>query len=345
MKIELFDYQLPDELIAQFPNRNRDESRLMVVDRKLNAKKIVPFKTILDYFCQGDALVVNNTKVFKARLLGHRISGAKVEIFLVRNLSRKSEEVWLALARPSKKLRELEKITFGKFTVQLMKYLKQGRWEVKFSSSKSKQKIIEQYGHIPLPQYIKTDDEAVDIERYQTIFAKDKNDAAVAAPTAGFHFTHKLIDSLKEKGVKIVELTLNVGPGTFKPVEVDNISDHIVDPEFAELSEKAAETINAVKKNGNKIFAVGTTTCRTLESAAMKSGNLLPFSGECSLYIKPGYKFNVVDHLITNFHLPKSSLLILVSAFHDRKHILDSYKLAIENRMMFYSYGDAMLLL
>ncbi len=345
MDISLFDFELPDALIAQAPSRNRDESRLLVLNREDNSIASKSFKDITSYFQKGDCLVVNNTKVFKARLLGKRKSGGEVEVFLVRRLEKPNQ--WTALVKPSRRLNENEEILFGdnSLFLSLRKSRGEGRWDILFESQKVEETIIEQFGHVPLPLYIKRSDTPTDVNRYQTIFADPNQAGAVAAPTAGFHFTDAIIAMLKEIGVEIAELTLHVGPGTFKPVSVDNIEDHTVDPEYAVLSSVATDKINKARQNGNKIITVGTTSTRTLESAEIdKDSNLLPFEKFVDLYIQPGYKFRVVDHLITNFHLPKSSLLILISAFAGREQVLDAYALAIKEKYRFYSYGDAMLI-
>jgi len=358
MDVSLFDYYLPTELIAQFPARRRDTSRLMVLDRATDKTDIFPFRYILHYLKKGDALVVNTTKVFKARLFGRRATGAKVEIFLVRPMSAPAEGdgrlpikkiktacCWEAFVSPSRRVKEDERILFDSLGVLLQKDLGGGKWEVVFDSQSQCDTIISRFGHVPLPHYIKREDQPRDIRRYQTIFADKTKVRAVAAPTAGFHFTKSLLQTVKERGVKIIEVCLHVGPGTFKPVKVDNINDHIVDPEFAELPARAALSLSEIKAKGGEVFAVGTTTVRTLESAKIINSEIQPFSKMVDLYIKPGFKFNVVDHLVTNFHLPKSSLLILVSAFAGRERILSAYEEAIENRLRFYSYGDAMLIL
>ncbi|MBD3401783.1 tRNA preQ1(34) S-adenosylmethionine ribosyltransferase-isomerase QueA [candidate division GN15 bacterium] len=344
MDLSLFDYDLPRELIAQFPSRRRDQSRLLVLDRSSGETRQGRFRDILDYIKPGDALVVNNTRVFKARLLGRRQSGGKVEIFLVRRVEPESER-WLALVSPSRRLKEGEVIPFDRnLTVQLEKSLGSGQWEVLFSSARSRERVIARHGHVPLPHYIARSDERSDLNRYQTIFADRGKTGAVAAPTAGFHFTPSLRQALEEAGVTVVELTLHVGPGTFKPITVDNVEEHTVDPEWSELSAEAAATLNRVRAAGGKVFAVGTTSVRTLESAPISEGEIQPFSGMVDLYIKPGFTFQVVDHLITNFHLPKSSLLVLVSAFAGRERILQAYVEAVASEYRFYSYGDAMLI-
>ena len=344
MDVSLFDYKLPKELIAQFPERNRDKSRLLILDRATGGIRHAKFKSVLDYLEPGDALVVNNTKVFKARLWGNRESGAKVEVFLVRRESN-DEECWHALVSPSRRVKEGERIYFDKHFVTLENYKGLGGWTVRFPSKTARETIIARYGHVPLPHYINRDDRPSDIRRYQTVFADKGKTGAVAAPTAGFHFTRPILNELGEKGVETVELTLHVGPGTFKPIKTDNIDEHKVDPEYAELPPSAAEKLSAVKARGGRIVAVGTTSVRTLESAKIKDGEILPFAGMVDLYIKPGYKFRLVERLVTNFHLPQSSLLVLVSAFAGRETILRTYAEAVRKRYRFYSYGDAMLIL
>jgi len=343
--ISLFDYRLPSELIAQFPARRRDQSRLMVLDRSHGDVGIHPFKSLVEHLRPGDALVVNSTKVFRARLFGRRATGAKVEMFLVRSVASDDPCSWEALVSPSRRVKVGEEILFDRFKVRLAADLGGGRWEVVFRSGRQRQSIISRFGHVPLPHYIKRDDQPSDLRRYQTIFADKHNVGAVAAPTAGFHFTKSILAGLRAKEVELIEVCLHVGPGTFKPVKTDHIEDHVVDPEMATLSPDAAATINRVRERGGRIVAVGTTSVRTLESAPMRGGEIQPFCGMVDLYIRPGYEFNVVDHLVTNFHLPKSSLLILVSAFAGRERILDAYQKAIMQRMRFFSYGDAMLIL
>ncbi|MDH4157594.1 MAG: tRNA preQ1(34) S-adenosylmethionine ribosyltransferase-isomerase QueA, partial [candidate division Zixibacteria bacterium] len=311
---------------------------------------IVPFTHLVDYLKRGDALVVNTTKVFKARLFGRRPTGAKVEVFLVRRITglstRKGHACpWEAMVRPSRRVKEGERVIFDSLHAILAKDLGGGRWAVEFPSKTVEQKIIAHFGHVPLPHYIKRDDQPSDIRRYQTIFADPDKIGAVAAPTAGFHFTRPILDTIRARGARLVEVCLHVGPGTFKPVTADNIDDHVVDPELAELSPQAARSLNQVRQKGGRVFAVGTTSVRTLESARIVDGRIQPFAGEVDLYIRPGFAFGVTDHLVTNFHLPKSSLIILVSAFAGRERVLDAYRQAIALQMRFYSYGDAMLIL
>ncbi|MCX6835102.1 MAG: tRNA preQ1(34) S-adenosylmethionine ribosyltransferase-isomerase QueA [candidate division Zixibacteria bacterium] len=347
MKLSLFDYDLPRELIAQYPNRRRDQSRLMVLDRATGQISHRKFRHIVEYLRCGDALVINNTKVFKARLLGRRATGGQVEVFLVRHLDDVSVESWEALAQPSRRLKEGERIFFNdndEHGIDLLTNLGDGRWRVRFDSAASRRKVIAQFGHVPLPQYIAREDQPADLRRYQTVFAKAEHTGAVAAPTAGFHLTRGLLSKVRSTGVKVCEITLHVGPGTFKPITAENIEAHTVDPEFAQISQSVADTLTAVRASGGRIFAVGTTSVRTLESAPLKNGEILALAGMVDTYLRPGHRFRCVDHLITNFHLPRSSLLVLVSAFAGREQILAAYAEAIRERYRFYSYGDAMLL-
>lgn len=352
MDINLFDYDLPSELIAQYPPKRRGHSKLMILNRSTGQIDIKPFRDLPEYLVRDDALVMNNTRVFKARLLGHRQSGAEVEVFLTKALSQSAissimgSRPWEGLVRPSRRLKEGEEILFDeRHRLFLKENLGDGKWVVIFSSKTMEQNVICKFGHVPLPQYIKRQDETRDSKRYQTVFARRDKARAVAAPTAGLHFTHSMLKKLKEQGVKTVEVTLDVGPGTFKPVNVTDINRHVVDPEFASLSARTCRSLNSVKADGKRIIAVGTTSVRTLESASVTSNKMQPLSKDVDLYIKPGYRFKFTDCILTNFHLPKSSLLILVSAFAGRERIIEAYKEAIRNKMRFYSYGDAMLIL
>ena len=324
----------------------------MILNRSTNQIEIRPFSALPDYLVRGDALVFNNTRVFNARLLGRRQSGAEVEVFLTKALSqsadssKKGPRPWGALVRPSRRLKEKEEIIFDEHDrLYLKENLGEGKWLVIFTSKTMEKNVIRKYGHVPLPQYIKRQDENSDSKRYQTVFARKDKAAAVAAPTAGLHFTQSMLEKLKQQGVKTVEVTLDVGPGTFKPVKVNDINRHVVDAEFASLSAKVCKSLNSVKANDKRVIAVGTTSMRTLESAAVAGNKIEPFSKDVDLYIKPGYRFKFADCLLTNFHLPKSSLLILVSAFAGRERILKAYQEAISHKMRFYSYGDAMLIL
>lgn len=344
-KLSDFDYQLPKELIAQFPNKRRDLSRLLVLNRASGRVEHQQFSDLPHYLQKGDALVVNNTRVFKARLIGRRTTGAEVEIFLVRKLAQRGER-WLALATLSRRLKEGEKILFGdELSLVIEKGLGEGQWEVSFATKVTREKVVSHFGHVPLPHYIARADQPADLRRYQTVFANKEKAGAVAAPTAGFHFTLPLLKGLEKAGISLVELTLHVGPGTFRPISAEQIEDHTVDPEWAELDAAAARQLNKVRKAGGRIFAVGTTSTRVLESLEIIDGKIQPFEGMVDLYIRPGHSFRLVDHLITNFHLPKSSLLVLVSAFAGREQILKAYQEAVAQKYRFYSYGDAMLIL
>jgi S-adenosylmethionine:tRNA ribosyltransferase-isomerase len=343
--VALFDYHLPGELIAQFPLRRRQRSRLLILDRSRRHLAHARFSEIPAYFAEGDVLVVNNTKVFKARLIGRRATGARVEILLVRKPTA-SEEVWQAMVTPSRRVREGEAILFeDRLSALLSRDLGGGYWRVVFSSRTALRRILARHGHVPLPPYISRNDQPSDIRRYQTVYARSDRVGAVAAPTAGFHFTRPLLAELAARGIRIAELTLHVGPGTFKPITAADIAAHTVDPEYAELSAPAAVTINRARDEGKSVFVVGTTSVRTLEAAPVRDGHLEPFTGMIDLYIKPGHRFRWVDHLITNFHLPRSSLLVLVSALAGRERILEAYREAVAHRYRFYSYGDAMLIL
>jgi S-adenosylmethionine:tRNA ribosyltransferase-isomerase len=345
MDVKLFDYHLPPELIAQEPLHRRADSRLLVLERRSGTLEHRRFADLVDLLQPGDGLVVNNTKVLRARLWGHRKTGGKIEIFLVRrsNLERCNADLWEALVSPSRRLHPEEEIHFDEtHAVRLIEYLDNGRWVIDFGSVSKRRVILSRFGHVPLPPYIHREDGALDQRRYQTVFANAHREGAVAAPTAGLHFTNELLTKIRRKGISVIELTLHVGPGTFKPIKVDRIEDHRVDPEFVEVSQSAAEQINAVRKRGGSIVAVGTTSVRSLESAPLKGDQLESFSGMVDLFIKPGFAFRVVDHLVTNFHLPKSSLLVLVSAMAGRELVLEAYREAVQREYRFYSYGDAM---
>jgi len=347
MKLSQFNYALPKDLIAQQPNRRRDRSRLMVLNRFSGRVEHQRFSDLPHYLQPGDALVINNTRVFKARLMGRRTSGAETEVFLVRKLNKRSEK-WLALATNSKRLKEGEEIVFGedgKQAVTIEKGVGEGQWEVSFENKAAREAIVKDFGKVPLPHYIDREPRPIDQRRYQTVYADEEKTGAVAAPTAGLHFTQTLLKSLGKSGVNVVELTLHVGPGTFRPMTVEDIDEHSIDPEWAELPAASARVLNKTRKEGGRIFAVGTTSTRVLESLEITEGKLQPCEGMVDLYIKPGHSFRLVDHMLTNFHLPKSSLLVLVAAFAGLDEILTAYKEAVANKYRFYSYGDAMLIL
>lgn len=337
MKTEEFDYYLPEELIAQTPAENRDSSKLLVLDRKNRSLTHGIFSDILHYIDPGDALVINNTRVIKARLIGRRSTGGRVEVLL---LNPAGSDTWECLVRPGHKLPPGEQIFVGDLVGQvqartpyggrLITWRYQGNWE----------DVLERVGRVPLPPYIKTPLE--DPERYQTVYAQVPGSAA--APTAGLHFTPSLLDKLSSKGVELIPVTLNVGLGTFRPVTVEDIEDHEMHSESYEITEEAAEAVNKCKESGHRVFAVGTTVVRVLESSC-HDGKVLPGKASTSLFIYPGYRFKVVDCMITNFHLPKSTLLMMVSAFAGKQFVMDAYQEAIKRRYRFFSFGDAMLIL
>lgn len=346
-----FDYHLPQDRIAQAPIEPRDHSKLMVVDRQKQSVEHRHFYDIVEYLRPGDIIVWNNSKVFKARLFGKLLSqsGAglwehkrDIELFLVRPMENKG--VWKALAKPGKHVRNGMRVEIAPdFSCEVMLKEPDGTILVQFPFDEA---IVREkaniHGHIPIPPYVK--DEPHELESYQTVYAR--HEGSVAAPTAGFHFTPELIEKFKKKGVEFAEITLHVGLGTFLPVKSERVDDHTMHSEWVELSEEHAQKINRAKKEGKRVIAVGTTTVRTLEGITAMRGALAPYTGDINIFIKPGFEFKIVDALITNFHLPKSTLLILVAAFvGDREFILRCYEKAIEKEYRFYSFGDAMLLL
>lgn len=340
MDVKDFDYDLPEELIAQDPLEDRSSSRLMVLDKKTGEVSHHIFKEIIKYLRPGDCLVLNNTKVIPARLYGVKEGTmAKIEILL---LKRKQNDVWETLVKPGKKAKTGTKIIFGDgiLTGEVIDVVDDGNRLIQFSYDGIFEEILDKLGQMPLPPYITH--QLKDKNRYQTVYAK--YDGSAAAPTAGLHFTKELLNEVKEKGVDIAEVTLHVGLGTFRPVKVDNVLDHHMHSEFYMVSQEAADKINNAKKNGGRIISVGTTSTRTLESAADENGMLHECSGWTDIFIYPGYKFKVIDCLITNFHLPQSTLVMLVSALAGREHILSAYKKAVEEKYRFFSFGDAMFI-
>ena len=340
MDVKDFDYDLPEELIAQDPLEDRSSSRLMVLDKKTGEVSHHIFKEIIKYLRPGDCLVLNNTKVIPARLYGVKEGTmAKIEILL---LKRKQIDVWETLVKPGKKAKPGTKIIFGDgiLTGEVIDVVDDGNRLIQFSYDGIFEEILDKLGQMPLPPYITH--QLKDKNRYQTVYAK--YDGSAAAPTAGLHFTKELLNEVKEKGVDIAEVTLHVGLGTFRPVKVDNVLDHHMHSEFYMVSQEAADKINNAKKNGGRIISVGTTSTRTLESAADENGMLHECSGWTDIFIYPGYKFKVIDCLITNFHLPQSTLVMLVSALAGREHILSAYKKAVEEKYRFFSFGDAMFI-
>lgn len=343
--INEYDYELPKELIAQVPSEKRENCRMMVLDRAKKSVEHKHFYDITDYFDENDVIVLNNTKVIPARLFGRKNTGAHIEVFLLKQIS---DKVWEVLINPSKRVKEESIIEISPdLYVKVLTRQNEGKWLVELHYDGNFYEILDKVGNIPLPPYIErtmTDEQLknLDYDRYQTVYAQ--REGSVAAPTAGLHFTEEILEKLKAKGVQICYVTLNVGLGTFRPVKVDNILDHKMDSEEFEISAETAKIINDAKKQGKKITAVGTTTVRTLETCAKKYGEILETIDDSTLFIYPGFEFKVVDRLITNFHLPKSTLIMLVSAFAGKDFVFDSYSEAIKEQYKFYSYGDCMLI-
>ena len=345
MHVSAFDYELPTELIAQEPLPQRDASRMLVVDRAKQSWTDSHFRQLPQQLEAGDLVVINNTRVFPARLIGRRQpSGGRVEILLVRELE---PDVWEALVRPGRRLRKNDEVSFegGQLTARIIDEPGQELRHLRLQSIKSLTSVLDEFGEMPLPPYITrpAGGATADRERYQTLFAKARG--AIAAPTAGLHFTPNVMDQIAARGARLAEITLHVGYGTFEPVRVDFTEQHSVSAEEYEIGEAAAQAINETKKHGGRVIAVGTTTTRALESAVNERGVLDPICGSATLTIVPGYKFRVVDALLTNFHLPRSSLLMLVSSFAGHELILAAYRHSVASRYRFYSYGDCMLVI
>lgn len=340
MKLEEFDYYLPEELIAQVPIEKRDESRLLVLDKNEKTIEHKVFKDIIDYLEPGDCLVRNNTKVIPARLYGKKETGANVEFVLLKQIE---GDIWESIVRPGNKLRPGTKVLFGDgiLEAEILDIMEGGTRKVKFTYHGIFNEILDKIGLMPLPPYIH--ESLKDKDRYQTVYAKYKGSAA--APTAGLHFTPELLKQIEEKGIKIANVTLHVGIGTFRPVKEENIEDHKMHTEHFYIKEEDAQKINEAKQNGKRVIAVGTTSCRVLETIAdEKTGMVKAQEADTGIYIYPEYKFKCIDALITNFHLPKSTLLMLVSAFADREFILKAYEEAVKEKYRFFSFGDAMLI-
>ncbi|WP_027339693.1 tRNA preQ1(34) S-adenosylmethionine ribosyltransferase-isomerase QueA [Halonatronum saccharophilum] len=341
MKVEEFDFVLPEELIAQEPMEPRDQSRLMMINKETKEIKDRIFKDIVDYFEPGDTLVRNNTKVIPARLFGHKEgTGGKVEVLLLKQVEL---DTWEVLVKPGRKVKKGTRVVFGDgdLIAQVEERTDFGGRVIKFEYDGVFEEILDKLGEMPLPPYITK--ELEEDSKYQTVYAKKRGSAA--APTAGLHFTDSLLKSIKEKGVNIVDITLHVGLGTFRPVKVDDIKDHDMHSEYYEISKESADIINKTKEDGKRVFAVGTTSTRTLEAVGDKEGKVKEAKGWTDIFIYPGYEYKVVDALITNFHLPKSTLLMLVSAFAGRELALQAYKEAVEKEYRFYSFGDGMVIL
>jgi S-adenosylmethionine:tRNA ribosyltransferase-isomerase len=357
MQLSEFDYDLPDELIAQQPLERRDASRMLVVNRADQTLHDSKFELLPEYVQPGDVIVVNNTRVFPARLIGNRDpSGGHVEVLLVRELKpseslveagARPSQIWEALVRPTQRLKPGSRIRFGNshLRAEVIGDSAKGFRILRFEGDQPLKTLMRELGQTPLPPYIKRPlgTSVTDDERYQTVFASENG--AIAAPTAGLHFTAQVTEALLARQARIVEITLHVGYGTFQPVRVDNIEQHRVDAEFYEIREEAASMINETRAHGGRVIAVGTTTVRALESAATNEGLVVPGRCETGLTIIPGYEFRITDALLTNFHLPRSSLLLLVSAFAGRNLTLEAYRHAVAARFRFYSYGDCMLVI
>ena len=341
MRVEDFDFDLPEELIAQTPLKNRSESRLMVLNRKEKSIRHDVFKNIKDYLLPGDCLVLNDTKVLPARLFGVKPdTGAHVEVLLLKQLE---DDRWETLVKPAKRVKKGTVLQFGdgKLTATCEEILEHGGRILSFSYEGVFYEVLDELGEMPLPPYIK--EHLDDRDRYQTVYAKERGSAA--APTAGLHFTEELLEEIKQMGVHIAFITLHVGLGTFRPVSVDNIEEHQMHAEFYQMSEETAQLLNHVKEKGGRIITVGTTSTRTLETIASKfDGQFKPDSGWTSIFIYPGYTFKAIDGIITNFHLPKSTLIMLVSAFAGREFTLQAYHDAVEKQYRFFSFGDAMFI-
>lgn len=341
MKRSDFYYELPPELIAQDPLEDRSASRLMILDRMTGALEHKVFSEITDYLKEGDCLVINDTKVIPARLIGTKVdTGAQIEVLL---LKRRSDATWEVLVKPGRKARPGCRISFGNGLLvgEVTDMIEDGNRLLRFEYEGVFEQILDQLGEMPLPPYITH--RLKDKDRYQTVYAKHEGSAA--APTAGLHFTKELLETIRQKGVTIAHVTLHVGLGTFRPVKADNILEHHMHSEYIHITPEEAAVINAARKKGGRIIAVGTTSLRTLESAAGENGEIKPVSRETDIFIYPGYTFKAVDALITNFHLPESTLLMLVSALAGKENILNAYRTAIEERYRFFSFGDAMLIM
>ncbi len=334
-----YDFELPPELIAQTPAQKRDESRLMVLDRAAGTINHRKFADLPGFFSAGDALVLNTSKVIRARLLGTRDSGAPAEVMLIKSLADGRYE---AMVHPGGKLKPGRKISVSpQLEVEILEITERGTRIVQLHSELPPDEAIERFGHIPLPPYIRRGDESNDATRYQTVYAREPG--SVAAPTAGLHFTEQMLDAIRQRDVSIAEVVLHVGAGTFKPVDVDDPADHVMHEEWFTIPAFAADTLNAARDRGGRITAVGTTTVRTLETA-MSGRRFAPATGETEIFIRPGYEFKAVDRLLTNFHLPRSTLLMLVAAFAGYGLAMEAYRTAIGERYRFFSYGDAMLI-
>ena len=339
MKVKEFNYELPKELIAQTPYDKRDEARLMVLDREHQTIDHKIFRDVIDYLEAGDCLVINDTKVIPARLYGKKDTGANVEFLLLKRLE---GDEWEAMVRPGNKLKPGSKVEFGEglLKVEVLEVMPGGNRKVKFEYNGIFNEILDQIGLMPLPPYIT--ERLKDKNKYQTVYAKYEGSSA--APTAGLHFTEELLEKVKEKGVEIAKVTLHVGIGTFRPVKVENVEEHDMHSEHYYIKKEEAEKINKAKENGHKVIAVGTTSCRVLESASNEQGLVHEIEDDTNIFIYPGYKFKCIDSLITNFHLPESTLIMLVSSLAGKDFILKAYEEAVREKYKFFSFGDAMII-
>lgn len=345
ISIKEYDYELPKELIAQTPSEKRENCRMMVLNRAQKTIENMHFYDLVNYFDENDVIVLNNTKVIPARLFGRKNTGAHIEVFLLKQIG---DKTWEVLINPSKRVKEESIIEISPdLYVKVLTRQNEGKWLVELHYDGNFYEILDKVGNIPLPPYIErsmTNEQLknLDYDRYQTVYAM--KEGSVAAPTAGLHFTKEILEKLKTKGVQICYVTLNVGLGTFRPVKVDNILEHKMDSEEYEISAQTAKIITEAKKSGKRITAVGTTTVRTLETCMQKYDEILEVIDDSTLFIYPGFKFKVVDRLITNFHLPKSTLIMLTSAFAGKEFVFHAYDEAIKEKYKFYSYGDCMLI-
>jgi S-adenosylmethionine:tRNA ribosyltransferase-isomerase len=339
LNVSDFNYDLPEELIAQVPIAKRDESRLMVLNRANQTIEHKIFKDIIDYLNPGDCLVINNTKVIPARIYGKKETGANIEFLLLKQLE---GDIWETIVRPGNKLHIGTKVIFGDgiLEAEVLDTMPGGTRKVKFNYEGIFNEILDQIGLMPLPPYIH--EELKEKDRYQTVYAKYQGSAA--APTAGLHFTNELLEKIKAKGIEIANVTLHVGIGTFRPVKVENVEDHNMHSEHYYIKQEDAEKINKAKKAGHRVIAVGTTSCRVLESVADENGLVKEIEGDTSIFIYPGYKFKCIDNLITNFHLPESTLIMLVSSLAGQEFIMKAYNEAVKEKYLFFSFGDAMLI-
>ncbi len=341
MNIEEFDYDLPESLIAQTPLKHRDQSRLLVMGRESGKTTHQHFADVIDYFKEGDTLVLNDTRVMPARLFGIKEeTGAKVEMLMLTYIE---DNDWEVLLKPAKRIKVGQRLSFGdgKIVAECIEELDQGGRIMRLHYEGILQERLDELGEMPLPPYIK--ERLDDPDRYQTVYAKESGSAA--APTAGLHFTDELLEAIRAKGIRIVFITLHVGLGTFRPVSVENIDDHEMHSEYYQISEDTAQLLNETRREGGRIISVGTTTTRTLETVRSQHDQFVATSGWTDIFIYPGYEFKAIDGLITNFHLPKSTLVMLVSAFSTRENVLNAYREAVERQYRFFSFGDAMLII